>query len=219
MMARAKPSQPKAAIATAPSVHKPLPGHRISAATYNAMWDAYAQQPSARAVARKLGLSRQVCDHYITGPGAPDIGMEPIRERWIRVQAAVQEEQELTVLSLRRTEMDWARKQLTALHGEMELALADVRKRVQEYQASGGTAAPRRELKLAELVVAYNNAVRTVEHLLGGPDAVVESRKGYDPLDSLSEEEAMVYVTTGVLPDSIRLAVAVEVPRRSKGPR
>lgn len=192
---------------------------RIPAATYNAMWVAYQETPSVRAVARKTGVSKSTAEHYITGRGAPDLGMEPIRERWLRVQAAAQEEQELNVLILRRGEIDWARKQLTTLHGEMEMALADVRRRVQLYQAGGGATAPERELGLLELVNAYDKAVRTAEHLLGGPDMTVEKRQGFDPLDALDEDEAMAYATTGVLPDSVRLAVANEIPRKSKGPR
>jgi hypothetical protein len=211
--------QPGSETGEGAKIARKAPGKRISPAQYNALWLAYQKQPSARRAARESGLQLKTALHYITGPGCPEIGMEPIRERWLRVQAAAQEEQELTVLTLRRTEMDWARKQLTAIHGEMELALADVRKRVQDYQAGGGQTAPKRELDLAELVAAYDKAVRTAEHLLGGPDAVVENRQGFDPLDSLNEEEALAYATTGVLPDSVRLAVAVEVPRRSKAPR
>jgi hypothetical protein len=192
---------------------------QITPATYNAMWEAYCAKQSVRYVAKAVGVQDETARRYILGPGCPEHGMEPLRERWLRVQAAAQEEQELTVLSLRRGEMDWARKQLTALHGEMELAIADVRRRVQLYQAAGGADPPKRELSLVELVGAYERAVRLAEHLLGGPDVTVEGRKGFDPLDALSEEEAFAYATTGVLPESVRLAVAVEVPRRAKAPR
>lgn len=193
---------------------------QIPAATYNAMWDAYCVKQSVRHVAKAAGVKEETARRYILGPAAPDHGMEPIRDRWLRVQAAAQEEQELTVLTLRRTEMDWARKQLTALHGEMELAVADVRRRVQLYQAAGGADPPKRELGLGELVGAYERAVRLAEHLLGGPDVSVENRgRGFDPLDALDEDEALVYATTGALPESVRLAVAVEIPRRSKAPR
>lgn len=192
---------------------------RLTAAQYNAIWAAYQDRQTIRHCARATGITASTVQNYITGPGAPEMGMEPIRERWLRVQAAAQEEQELTVLTLRRAEMDWARKQLTALHGEMELALADVRRRVQLYQAAGGAEAPKRELGLGELVGAYEKAVRLTEHLLGGPDVTVAGARGYDPLDSLTEEEALAYATTGVLPASVRVAVAVEIPRRSKAPR
>lgn len=192
---------------------------RLTAAQYNALWAAYQERQTLRHCARATGLALSTCQNYITGPGAPEMGMEPLRDRWLRVQAAAQEEQELTVLTLRRAEMDWARKQLTALHGEMELALADVRRRVQLYQAAGGQEAPKRELGLGELVGAYERAVRLAEHLLGGPDVTVAGARGFDPLDSLTEDEALAYATAGVLPESVRLAVAVEIPRRSKGPR
>lgn len=188
----------------------------ISADTYNAMWEAYRTKQSIRHVARETGVEDETARRYVLGPGAPEVGMEPIRDRWLRVQAAAQEEQELTVLTLRRGEMDWARKQLTALHGEMELAIADVRRRVQLYQASGGADPPKRELGLGELVGAYERAVRLAEHLLGGPDVTVEGRKGFDPLDALTDEEALRYATTGALPDSVRVAVAVEIPRRAR---
>lgn len=189
---------------------------QIPAATYNAMWEAYTAKQSVRHVAKAVGVKQETARRYVLGPACPEHGMEPIRDRWLRVQAAAQEEQELTVLTLRRSEMDWARKQLTALHGEMELALADVRRRVQLYQAGGGADAPKRELTLVELVGAYERAVRLTEHLLGGPDVSVENRGGFDPLDALDDDEALAYATTGVLPDSVRLAVAVEIPRRAR---
>lgn len=201
------PKAPKRPRATVPG---------ISPATYNTMWEAYCSKQTIRHVAKVAGVEQETARRYILGPAAPAAGMEPLRDRWLRVQAAAQEEQELTVLTLRRGEMDWARKQLTALHGEMELALADVRRRVQAYQSAGGADAPKRELGLAELVGAYERAVRLAEHLLGGPDLTVAGRSGFDPLDSLTEEEALAYATTGVLPESLRTAVTMEIPRRAR---
>ncbi len=188
---------------------------KITPAQYNALWEGYIEKPVVAHAARRAGLNRETAERYITGAANPAAGMEPIRERWLRVQAAAQEEQELDVLTLRRSELGYARKQLLAIHAEMELALADARRRVQEYNASGGTATPQRELDLQELVNAYDRAVRTAEHLLGGPDVSV-GRAGFDPLDALTEEEALAYATTGILPAGVRAAVAAFVPRKER---
>jgi hypothetical protein len=189
----------------------------ITADLYNKMWAAYGVKQSARHVAKTTGCALQTALFYVKGVAAPADGFEPIRERWLRVQAAVQEEQELNIITLRRGEIDWARKQLAALHGEMELAVADVRQRVERYHAKGGTEAPQRELDLAEVVNAYEKAVRTAEHLLGGPDAVIEGRGGsFDPLDALDDEEALAYVTKGVLPESVRQHATVNIPLPGK---
>lgn len=178
----------------------------ITAAQYNAMWDAYCEVQTAAHVRRKVGVSQEAATSYVFGPGRPQDGMEPLRDRWLRVQAAAQEEQELTILDLRREEMGWARKQLTAIHGEMELALADVRRRVENFRKQGKGGVPERELKLESIVNSFDKAVRTAEHLLGGPDVSV-GQTGFDPLDTLTEEEALVYVRTGALPASVRNAV------------
>ena len=174
----------------------------ISVTTYNALMRAYFSTQTITDAARQAGVSKSCARHYIAGPAAPDRGMLPIKQRYLEVQARAQEEEELTLLQFRRKEMAFARKLLTGIHGEIELAIADVHRRLQEYRANPKEN-PEREMSLVEAVGAYERATRHVEHLLGGPDALIHHGQDGD-LDALDEEEAAAFIARGTLPASMR---------------
>lgn len=174
----------------------------ISVSTYNALMRAYFSTQTITDAARQAGVSKSCARHYIAGPAAPERGMLPIKQRYLEVQARAQEEEELTLLQFRRKEMAFARKLLSGIHGEIELAIADVHRRLQEHRAKPGDA-PDREMSLGEVVHSYERATRHIEHLLGGPDALIHHGKDGD-LDTLDEAEAEAYIARGTLPASMR---------------
>ena len=182
----------------------------ITAQTYNKLWAAYTHQQNISYAAREAGVSNQTAAHYITGTAHPESGMEPIRARWLRVTARAQQEEELDLLTFKRRERKQALRQLRAMHAEMELAVADVFSRLKKYKAGKGSLAPKREMALKDLVVAYDKAVRLVEHLLGGPDVTVAGLLVNDPLATLTEAEALVYATTGRLPAAVAQVLDAE---------
>ena len=182
----------------------------ITATTYNKLWASYTRQQNISAAAREAGISDKTAAHYITGKGHPESGMEPIRQRWLRVQARAQEEEELDLLTFKRQERKNAMRQLRAVHAEMQLAMGDVFKRLKEYQAGGGQKDPERELDMKELVTTYDKAVRLVEHLLGGPDLTVGGMLMNDPLATLTDAEALEYATTGRLPATVAQVIEAE---------
>lgn len=179
----------------------------VTAEIYNQMWFAYMKVQNIAVVAREVGVTHRTAKKYIVGPAAPEYGMVPIRERFNRVQSRAQQEQELDLLSFRRKEQSNALSQLNMMHGEMQLAFADVRQRLEKYKKDKAQK-PDRELNLKDLVATYERAARHVEHLLGGPDLTVGGVATFDPLNNLTDEEAQEYVTTGRLPQDIDAAMA-----------
>jgi hypothetical protein len=175
---------------------------RISMQTYNALTKAYFETQNVTEAARLAGTSRATARYYIDGPGRPKDGMLNIRERWLAVQAAAQEEEELTLLAFQRGEMKFARRALSAVRGEFELAIADVSRRLASYKADPKTA-PSRELNLMKAIEAYERISRHIEHLLGASDQTITHRAA-DPLDDLDDAEAIAYATRGILPASMR---------------
>ncbi len=198
---------PSAKSRTLPKKEREQPP-RIKATAYNALWQAYCKTQNITAAAKEARVSCTTAAKFITGSGHPEAGMEPIRDRWLRVQARAQEEQELDLLSFRRKEKQNALQQLTILHGEMQLAMADVKRRLDAYKDAKGKNAPERDMMTRDIVTAYDKTVRLVEHLLGGPDMVVGGVLVNDPLNALTPEEAMEYATTGKLPATVGQAIA-----------
>jgi hypothetical protein len=193
-------------------------GPSITAVTYNKLWASYVRSQNISLAAKEAGCSPTTATHFITGRAHPESGMMPIRERWLRVQARAQEEEELDLLTFKRQERKNAMNQLRALHGEMQLAMAEVKRKLTEFHKSGGKKIPKREMQLKDLVTSYDKAVRLVEHLLGGPDLTVGGMLVSDPLTTLTEAEALEYATTGRLPGVVAQVIDAEFEAKDVPP-
>lgn len=174
---------------------------RINAEQYNAMWRAWVERQSVAFVAEAAGISPGTVRDYVDGNGDPARGMEPIRRRWLRVQARTQAEEEQSILEYRRKQMRLVTQALDTVSGELALARADVVERVKALQEASkkGLAGPRASQSLDKLTASIDRMVRLGERLLGGPD-VVSERRDRPTFETWTVEELTEYATTGRVP-------------------
>jgi hypothetical protein len=189
---------------------------RINAEQYNAMWRAWVERQTIAFVAERVGVSPTTARDYVDGEGDPQRGMEPIRRRWLRIQARSQAEEEQTILEYRRKQMRLVTQALDTVSGELALARADVVERVKALQEATkkGLAGPRASQSLDKLTSSIDRMVRLGERLLGGPDVVRENRDRGDSFETWTVEELTEYATTGRVPP--HAAVVAPVPERGE---
>jgi hypothetical protein len=174
---------------------------RISADQYNALWRAWVERQSMTFAAEAVGVAVGTARRYIDGDGDPVRGMEPIRKRWLRVQARSQAEEEQGILEYRRKQMKLVTRAIDTVGAELELARADVVERVRALRvaAEKGEAGPKASQSLEKLTSSIDRMVRLGERLLGGPDVVRENRDR-PAFDTWTVEELVEYSTTGRVP-------------------
>ena len=179
-------------------------GQAITADVYNVMWRAWCRQQSLSFVAAQAGVTLNCARRYVLGKGDPDKGMVPIRLRWLRVQARVQAEEEMTLVRYRREQMELVGNSLKLLTAELMLYQKDVEQRLTAARQQGGQAVVRGSLD--KLTSAVDRMVRLGDRLLGGPDEKVEYAGSGVPnrFATWTPEELMEYAKTGVAPEHDR---------------
>jgi hypothetical protein len=182
----------------------------VTVVEYNALWEEYQRSQSTIKAAEFSGVNYDTARKYITGPGDPERGFMPIAHRWRVLQTQRQHVEVITLTAYRRAEIATIANMLAVLRGEFKIAAGDVESRLEAYRhareaaAASGQPSPRgeRELTLDKLMASYEKISRLGEHYLGGPDQIHAMAR--DPLDEVSEEEAKLYITRGVVPAGMR---------------
>lgn len=174
---------------------------RITIDQYNALFRAYSSKPSLLAAAKAAGVSSRTAKTYIDGPGAPELGMEPIAARVARINAAVNEHHDLTYQEHRLREVRAWQEVLKTSDVELATHRAAQVEAMKAVQA-GVAAAPTQPFLHA--VRTRAEAGRMVEHYMNRPDVSIEVRQGPDPLLDMDLDELRVYAQTGVLPERHR---------------
>lgn len=189
--------------AAAPPPAAPLAPRRnpprqvISAEQYNALWLTWLETQRVEECARRAGVDRKTARRYISGPGCPEKGMEPILVRHERVLRQAKEDEDMVLLKWRQESFSQViAKTMQLLKGEAILHQRDLNKRL-EASKQGADAGP--SLPLDRLVGAMDRTYRMGEHALGGPDATIEQTRG-DRFTHWSEEELLEFWETGRRP-------------------
>jgi hypothetical protein len=182
---------------------------RIDTETYNGMWRAFVQVQTTSYVVKTVGVSIDTARRYIEGPADPDRGMVPLRDRFLRVQARTQSEEEASIVSYRRNQMALVRKGLDLLGDEMTLAVEDVKLRIADYSARGADAKatdkmPELRTSIDKLTSSIDRLVRLGDKLHGGADGVYEHKHEGERFAEWNPEEMIEYATTGILPAHAR---------------
>jgi hypothetical protein len=182
-------------------------GFRVTADVYNAMWRSWCKCQSIQGVADEVGVDDQTVKRYVDGPGDPSKGMEPIRARWLRVEARAQTEEELTLLTYRKRKMELVEEMIGSVSDELKLVRAEVQSRIAEYLKEAGkpgAPAPRVIAGIDKLSTALDKLVRLGDKLMGGADITTEQRGGTGKWQGWTTEELVEYATTGVIPEHAR---------------
>lgn len=196
--------------------------HALTVAEYNALWEEYQRTQTVEAAARFAGLHYQTALKYITGAGDPAKGFMPIAARWRATQEQRNAAEDMTLVEFRRVELTTTNRMLGVLRGEFEIAAGDVRARLEAFRkaredaAARGEPLPRgeRELSLDKLMATYEKLARFGEHLLGGPDQIHALAR--DPLEDLTDAEALALIAQGTVPPPMRGAAAGAQRAREK---
>ncbi len=191
--AKAKTTQPKVKAKRAP---------RLNVDTYNRMQTAYFEKQSLRYVVKAARVAARTAKFYVEGPGKPDFGFVPIKQVWLDIQIEAQERVQLTLVKFREDQIKEAQEIVGTSVAELKLVRAEVFRRVTKYKESAGkdieTGA-----SLGSALGSYGQAVRLVEHLLGGADVTMEHR-GIDKYRDWTDDEIINYLETGRVPDHAR---------------
>jgi len=185
---------------------------QVDAGMYNRMWDAWCEKQSIAHVAKVVGVAESTAKRYIDGVGCPEAGMVPIKKRWLRVQARVQAEEELSLIKFRREQMGIVSDAISAAAGELVLMKKDVEQRIEEMKNANPDELPRASTSLDKLTQSIDRMVRLGERLLGGPDNINENRDGSERYETWTVEELIEYSTTGKVPDHDRSDVMIITP-------
>ena len=185
---------------------------QVDAGMYNRMWDAWCEKQSIAHVAKVAGVAESTAKRYIDGTGCPEAGMVPIKKRWLRVQARVQAEEELSLIKFRREQMGIVSDAISAAAGELVLMKKDVEQRIEEMKNANPDELPRASTSLDKLTQSIDRMVRLGERLLGGPDNINENRDGSERYETWTVEELIEYSTTGKVPDHDRSDVMIISP-------
>lgn len=212
-----KPTKPK------PKSQRGGSQHPLTVAEYNALWEEYQRTQTVQDAARFAGVHYQTALKYVSGPGEPDKGFHPIGPRWKAIQEDRARTEDMTLVEFRKVELATTNRMLGVLRGEFELAAGDVRARLEAFRrareeaAAKGEPLPRgeRELGLDKLLATYEKMARLGEHLLGGPDHIHALAR--DPLDDLTDAEALALIARGTVPPTLRGAAAGAQRARERG--
>ncbi len=191
---------------------------RIAPSTYNAMYQAYKERQSVAHVARAAGVSYDTATHYVTGPGAPDFAMEPIRARFLRAERSRQQEEDMTAAKAAKMRIKLVDAILNLAEGEGVLLQDDLKARVDDYRArleewKKGSPATRGEpprapvkLGLGSLGKLVDRMVRTEQFLRGGYDSKIGVADATGRFANYTDEELLQHALTGRVPDHDRSA-------------
>jgi len=175
---------------------------RISAATYNKLQEAYFERQSINHAAKAAKVSFKTAKAYIDGPGKPDVGLVPIKQLWLDIQVEAQERRQLTLVKFQEDQVGELEQIVKANMLELKLIGAEISRRVDKYNASG-----QKDIEtgasMATAMKSYERSVKLMEHLLGKPDLTVR-HEGEDRYANWSDEEIILFMETGKLPDHVR---------------
>lgn len=176
---------------------------------YNEMWREYCETQSIQKCAEAAGVGYDTARKYITGPGEPELGMVPIRQRHIQAMAEAQQQEELTLAQF-QAQMFKNMTRLIDLHvGEIGMAQKDLIARVDAFDTKKARAKPGEivlpdiPVTLDKLVKSFDTAVRLAEHLMGGADVSIETRDR-SRFEGWTKEERDDYITKGIVPEHAR---------------
>ncbi|MDD5308655.1 MAG: hypothetical protein PHU25_15160 [Deltaproteobacteria bacterium] len=157
--------------------------------TFYLMLRAYHERQTVGYVAKACGVAEATARHYIRSGDKPR-GLPAIHDLWCSAQAEIMKEEGLTLAKARAANL------------QIVQALID------KYQAATASLDPSR-LGPNALVNGLDKLVRLQGTLLQG----FEQPGAQDPLDDLTEDEAMEYATKGILPERHR--VNITRPRKT----
>lgn len=179
-------------------------GSKVSAATYNTLQKAYFEQQSIERAANIAGVSWKTARYYIEGPAKPRLGMVPIRQAWLDVQAQAQERTQLTLLKFHQDQMKELTEIIDTNLAELRLIRAEVYRRVKKFRESKGEEIDTGS-SMAGALRSYERAIKLMERMLGAPDLTLGSSDAAEErYKNWTDDEIVEFMLTGKVPDHAR---------------
>lgn len=176
---------------------------KITTAQYNALQQSYFAQQSIDRAAKTAGMSWKAASYYIEGPGKPRVGMVPIRQMWLDVQAEAQEKQQLTLLKFHEDQQKELQEIIDTNLAELRLIRAEVYARVKKFRESKGQTVET-GASMSSAFRSYERAVKLMERVLGAPDLTLKNANAEDRYRDWSDEEIIEYMVSGAVPEHAR---------------
>ncbi len=157
---------------------------------YEKLWKAYCEKQQIKHSAEQAGVSQTTARKYIKGKADPKRGMEPIHERWLKVDRQAKKKADYDLATAR------AQNLRTVRH-----AKSKIMEKLTKFDVD----------KLSEDKVpqALKELVHLEEKLLGADDLTLRV-KGDSAFEGWSREELLQFALTGREPSRIRDAASEE---------
>lgn len=174
----------------------------VSYEQYNVMWTTYLETQSIAECARRANVNQKTAQKYINGKASPKRGMEPIAERFRRIQSAAKKEEDLTYQRFCSEQLKLVIELLNIQMGEIYLVHEDTKKRVDEYKANKAKGGDPVSLPQKDVVRNLDSMIRLGMRLMGGPDQTLEHKDSR--FANWTDEEKMLFLEKGIRPDHDR---------------
>lgn len=190
----------------------------ITGERYNQMYNAYCQKQTVKHVSDTVSCTYETAKFYVNGPGRPDDGMEPIRERYLRAERSRQETQDDVEGQRVAKRLKFVDALLSLAEGEAVLYQDDLKVRVAEYvrkleewenapaESRGEPPRPVARMSLAQVAKVANDMGRMEQYLKGGHDQMIGISDPSARFERYSEEELLELARKGAIPDHDRSA-------------
>jgi len=196
---------------------KPKKRVNITIAQYNKLQDGYFEKQDIRHAARVAGVHHSTARRYILGEAAPELGMLPINERWLHIQAEAQEEVEFSwkeyateslrhlkvVSQMHFKELELLKDDLVRRRKKYDDEMSAYREKVAEAEETGSPI-PEMPMNLKQLVESYDRLARLMSFLAGGPDSRPDDGRG--EFADWTVEELREYWKKGIQPERLRVS-------------